>query len=75
MNFPPINGVDEGTFLIVGLCLVSAWYGSESFWNTKRVLWGHEYRTVTIAAFCLQVVLPLAALVGLVNIYRKRDCE
>ncbi len=32
MDFPIINGVDEGTFGYVGLCWLGAWYGPKEFW-------------------------------------------
>jgi hypothetical protein len=33
MNFPPINGVDEGSLVITGLSFVSAYYGNIEFWT------------------------------------------
>jgi hypothetical protein len=39
MNFPAINGVDEGTLVYVMLTFVSGYYGSEEFWTTNK--WGN----------------------------------
>jgi hypothetical protein len=33
MNFPPINGVDEGSLLYCVFCCVSGYYGSVEFWK------------------------------------------
>ena len=35
MNFPPINGVDEGSIVITGLSFVSAYYGNVEFWTQQ----------------------------------------
>lgn len=35
MNFPPINGVDEGSIVITGLSFISAYYGNVEFWTQE----------------------------------------
>ena len=32
MNFPPINGVDEGSIVISGLAIFTGWYGNVALW-------------------------------------------
>jgi len=36
MNFPMINGVDEGTAFYVIVCIVTGYIGSERFWTTNE---------------------------------------
>lgn len=33
MNFPPINGVDEGSIVITGTAIMSGFLGNDIFWN------------------------------------------
>jgi hypothetical protein len=33
MNFPPINGVDEGSVVILICCIVSGFYGNVALWE------------------------------------------
>jgi ethanolaminephosphotransferase len=33
MNFPEINGVEEGSLAMMALCLASGWYGNVELWT------------------------------------------
>jgi hypothetical protein len=33
MNFPPINGVEEGSIAILGCAIASGWYGNVKLWT------------------------------------------
>lgn len=33
MNFPPINGVDEGSIVITGLAIITAFTGNMELWG------------------------------------------
>ena len=71
MNFPPINGVDEGTLLYVTLCMFTAYYGSEEYWLAKTELFG-ETMTRSDMWVTLLKVFPLFSFVALTNIYLKK---
>mmetsp|Transcript_6127 Transcript_6127/g.10409 ORF Transcript_6127/g.10409 Transcript_6127/m.10409 type:complete len:89 (-) Transcript_6127:654-920(-) len=38
MNFPPVNGVDEGSVAILFLCLYTGYIGNEKLWNQMITL-------------------------------------
>lgn len=71
MNFPPINGVDEGTLLYVLMCMYTAYYGSEEIWLAKND-WFGETRTVSSIWITGLKIMPFFSLVALSNIYLKR---
>jgi ethanolaminephosphotransferase len=35
MNFPPINGIDEGSLVISGLAILTGFYGNLELWGTE----------------------------------------
>lgn len=38
MNFPPVNGVDEGSVVILICCIVSGVYGNVALWEQEVTL-------------------------------------
>ena len=73
MNFPPINGVDEGSLVITGLSFVSAYYGNVEFWSSERDLpfLGKSKLKEGLAGIVITVIYTYG-LSGLINIYYAR---
>ena len=38
MNFPPINGIDEGSIVISGCAIMTGFIGNIELWTTERDL-------------------------------------
>ena len=76
MNFPPINGVDEGSILITGLSFITAYYGNVELWAQEIEIPGIG-KTVPNQGLAKLVLFVIYAygLSGLFNIYhgRKKD--
>jgi len=72
MNFPPINGVDEGSLLYCIMCCLSGFVGSVALWTQKYQVFGGIYTASQLLTWVLQHALPLAALVAFYMIYSKR---
>ena len=72
MNFPPINGVDEGSLLYWIMCMVTGYYGSISFWTQKYKVFGGIYSLSFMFTKLLQHALPCASLVAMYMIYSKK---
>jgi len=76
MDFPPINGVDEGTFGYVYVCLASGWYGQMKYWEETKhnYFWTGIYLKKNMCLmWTLRIFMPLFALFGVYNVYMKRD--
>jgi hypothetical protein len=73
MNFPPINGVDEGSIVITGLSILSAYVGNVELWSS-------EYNIPFVGKMILNDVLKRVVVVsvyaygfsGLYQIYNNR---
>lgn len=76
MNFPPINGVDEGSIVITGLSFVSAYYGNVEFWTSTISLpiLGESQLNKGLANIVIFVIYAYG-LSGLLNIYKGRHLE
>lgn len=76
MNFPPINGVDEGSIVITALSFVSAYYGNVEFWTQELDLpfIGKTQMNKGLASTVILVIYAYG-LSGLVNIYKGRHLE
>lgn len=72
MNFPPINGVDEGSLLYCVMCIVSGYFGSVDFWTQKHRVFGGIFAKNEMFVFILRRLLPMAAVVAMFNIYNKK---
>ena len=72
MNFPPINGVDEGSLLYLVVCLITGYYGAEQLWTAEIEFMGQKWLRKDLFVGTLQVLLPNAALVAFYQIYRKQ---
>jgi hypothetical protein len=78
MDFPPINGVDEGTFCYVWFCWAPAiWGGTQYWWLTKdNWMWlGNYYPRAHTLMWNLQIMMVVMAIVGCINIWKKRNTE
>lgn len=74
MNFPPINGVDEGSLVYVTVCAYTGFRGVEELWlKSKYMILGTEYQYNVIFSSILIYAMPLFSLVGFYNIWAKRD--
>ena len=79
MNFPEVNGVDEGTLIYFLLALYPAIYGVQEAWlYPTTTLFGllaepvsYGYGTMMV----LRVVMPCFGLVAFYNIYEKNHLK
>ncbi len=44
MNFPPINGVDEGSLLYLIICLITGYYGAVELWTSEVEFMGQKWQ-------------------------------
>ena len=73
MNFPPINGVDEGSLVITGLSFISAYYGNVEFWTQQIDVPGMGKTQLNQGVtYIIILVIYAYGLSGLVNIYYGR---
>lgn len=73
MNFPPINGVDEGTLIYFFVSMISAYYGGQELWlGNHLTLFGIKYTYSQWFLYLLRVMLPNCAMIGMYMIYSKR---
>ena len=77
MNFPPINGVDEGSIVISGLAIFSGYYGNVALWQQEITLpiIGGTYPLNLVLLRLTQASIYPYALQGLYQIYLKRHSE
>lgn len=76
MNFPPINGVDEGSLMYVILSFASGYYGTVNLWEkTHYTVMGKEYQSNQLVAAFLTYSLPCFSLVGFYMIWKKKHCK
>ena len=73
MNFPPINAVDDGVFIYVGISLLTGFYGSEELWTQKITTFGGSHRLVDVFRTGLNFTMPVWVFVAFKNIYLKFD--
>lgn len=73
MNFPPINGVDEGSIVITLSAILSGIMGNDAFWNAKVDL---PYFGIVPKNFVLKWTVAFFVysygFSGLVNVYKGR---
>jgi hypothetical protein len=73
MNFPPINGVDEGSIVITGLSIITAYYGNVELWTTEVTIpFIGTTRLNKGLANAVILVIYAYGLSGLMNIYYAR---
>jgi len=74
MNFPPINGVDEGSIFITFIQIFTGLYGNEALWKQK--IWIPIYDDYLMANQCLfafvMVFIYPYAFSGLFEIYKSK---
>ena len=79
MNFPEINGVDEGTLLYFLLCMYAGYYGSEEAWlHPKTTMFGLFKEPISYGNVFLnivRIVLPFFGVLALYQIYIKRNLD
>lgn len=72
MNFPPVNGVDEGTLIYFVFAMLTAYYGSNELWLESSVnLLGYDMNYMQVFKLVCRVMLPNCALIGMYMIYSK----
>ena len=73
MNFPPINGVDEGSLVITGLSFITAYYGNVEFW-TQEITLPFIGKSIMNEGLTNSIIFVIYAygLSGLMNIFRGR---
>jgi len=75
MNFPPINAVDDGIFIYVGLAILTGIVGSEELWAAEYTVFGSKTKLSHICVTVLNFLMPIFAFVAFKNIYMKFDSE
>lgn len=75
MNFPPINGVDEGSIFITFIQIFTGLYGNEALWKQK--IWVPVYNDYLMAnqmlfGFVMTFIYPYA-FSGLLQIYKNNE--
>lgn len=75
MNFPPINAVDDGIFIYVGLAILTGAIGSEKLWTALYPVFGTKQRLVDIVRVFLNILMPIFACIAFKNIYLKFNSE
>jgi len=76
MNFPPINGVDEGSVVYVIIAILTGIYGCNEFWvESKFNVFGQEMQANHMMIWVLQKGLPLYSIVAMWNIYLKKHLD
>jgi hypothetical protein len=77
MNFPPINGVDEGSVFIALSSFITAYYGNVELWGQIVTLpfLGWKVPLSFILKNLVIYVIYAYGLSGLVNIYQCRHKE
>jgi len=75
MNFPPINGVDEGSVFITFIQCFTGLYGNEALWKQK--IWVPVYEDYLVAhqvlLACVISVIYTYAMSGIFQIYNNSD--
>lgn len=78
MNFPPINGVDEGSLLILLICTITGLSGdNHKFWTEDVWVPGlNDFypKNIVLLRFVQFFIFPYA-FSGLYNVYVARDSE
>ena len=77
MNFPPINGVDEGSIVITGLAIITGIIGNVELWGQIVTLpfTGQKMPLGVSLKFTVMYFIYLYGLSGLVNIYKGRHLD
>jgi len=71
MNFPPINGVDEGSLFYFCMSMCSGYFGAMAFWGQEFVVFGNKVPLNMLLQGLLFTVIPIEAATGLYMIYKK----
>ena len=75
MNFPPINGVDEGSVFITFIQCFTGLYGNEALWKQK--VWIPVYdeylMTNQVLLVCVVTVIYSYAMTGIFQIYNNSE--
>lgn len=74
MNFPVINGVEEGSIVTVGFCIASGWFGNVKLWTQTVELpfLGEWTLNMWIASIVITFIYGYGA-TGLFKIFHAQD--
>lgn len=75
MNFPPINAVDDGVFVYVGVSILTGICGSVNLWAKHYEIGSEKYKLVDLVRISMNCLMPIFVIVAFKNIYKKRETE